>query len=292
MPIYDQTYKPWETQYRVRGRWLAVAAQELRVVRTSPIFRRLFLLSLLPFLIMLFLMVITDLMTTNPSALLREVVRRVQYTNIDARFFKIYLMMTVPFVYVFCLLVGGGSICNDYRNNLLEVYFAKPLTRLEYFFGKLAAVCYMPLLLTIGGSLVLYTLHLITAPVGARAFLSENLWVAGMCIAFPFFVVVPSALLVMACSAMSRSTGWASVIVCALIFLNAAGANMVAMIMRERDYTCLAYVRSVLHMSDLMFGGFTRIDVAWQTIAIGFALLSAICAGTVLWRIRSVDFAS
>lgn len=292
MPILDQTYKPWEPRYRVRGRWLAVAAQEVRVARSSPIYRRLFLLALFPFLICLFILVVTDLMTTNPSALLREVVRRVQYTNIDARFFKIYLMMTVPFVYAFCVFVGGGSICNDYRNNLLEVYFAKPLTRLEYVLGKLAGVCYVPLGLTVGGSLLLFVLHLIMAPMSAREFLAANLWVAGMCIAFSLFVVVPSALLVMACSAMSRSTGWASVIVCALIFLNSAGANIVAFTLRQRDLACFGYLRSVLHMSDLMFGGFTRITVAWQTIAIGFAALSAVCAVLVLRRVRSVDLAS
>lgn len=292
MPIYDQTYKPWETRYRVRGRWLAVAAQELRVARSSPIYRRLFLLSLFQFLICLFILLITDLMTTNPSALLREVVRRVQYTNIDARFFKIYLMMTVPFVYVFCLLVGGGSICNDYRNNLLEVYFAKPLTRPEYFFGKLAAVCYVPLGLTIAGSLVLFLLHLIMAPTSAYDFLAQNLWVAGMCVAFSFFVVVPSALLVMACSALSRSTGWASVIVCALIFFNSAGSNVLAFALRRRNFTCFGYVRSVLHMADLMFGGFTRITVPWQTIASGFVILSIVCVVIVMRRIRSVDIAS
>ena len=292
MPIFDQTYKPWESQYRVRGRWLAVAAQELRVARSSPIYRRLFLLALLPFLICLFILVVTDLMTTNPSLLLREVVKRVQYTNIDARFFKIYLMMTVPFVYLFCLLIGGGSICNDYRNNLLEVYFAKPVTRFEYFFGKLAAVCYVPLGLTVVGSLTLFTLHLIMAPTSAREFLSANLWVAGMCIAFSLFVVVPSALLVMASSALSRSTGWASVIVCALLFFNSAGANVIAFSLRKRDFTCFGYLRSVLHMADLMFGGFTRIAVSWQTIAIGFALLSIVCFVIVMRRIRSVDLAS
>jgi ABC-type transport system involved in multi-copper enzyme maturation permease subunit len=276
----------------VRGRWLAVAAQELRVARSSRIYRRLFLLALLPFLICLFILVVTDLMTTNPSLLLREVVKRVQYTNIDARFFKIYLMMTVPFVYLFCLLIGGGSICNDYRNNLLEVYFAKPVTRFEYFFGKLAAVCYMPFGLTIGGSLVLFALHLIMAPTSAREFLTANLWVAGMCIAFSLFVVVPSALLVMACSALSRSTGWASVIVCALLFFNSAGANVIAFSLRKRDFTCFGYLRSVLHMADLMFGGFTRITVSWQTIAIGFALLSIVCFVIVMRRIRSVDLAS
>lgn len=130
------------------------------------------------------------------------------------------------------------------------------------------------------------------APISAREFLAANLWVAGMCIAFSFSIVIPSALLVMASSALSRSTGWASVIVCALLFLNSAGANIVAMILRKRNYTCFGYARSVLHMSDLMFGGFTRITVPWQTIAIGFAAVSLVCFVIIMRRIRSVDLAS
>ncbi|HRI88596.1 MAG TPA: hypothetical protein PK869_10030 [Candidatus Hydrogenedentes bacterium] len=292
MPIYEQTYKPWDPQYRVRGRWLAVAAQELRIARSAPIYRRLLLLALLPFLICLFILVVTDLMTTNPSALFRNLVRQVQFTNIDARYFKIYLSMTTPFVYLFCLLVGGGSICNDYRNNLLEVYFAKPLTRFEYFFGKLVAVCYVPLGLTVVGSMTLFVLHLILAPASLTEFLSANLWVAPMCVAFSLLLVLPSALLVMACSAMSKSTGWASVIVCALIFMNTASAGVLAEVLDERNLRCLSFVRSIIHMADVMFGGRTWITVPWYYVVAGISTLAMVCALIVLRRIRSVDIAS
>ena len=67
---------------------------------------------------------------------------------------------------------------------------------------------------------------------------------------------------------------------------------MIAFSLRKRDFTCFGYLRSVLHMADLMFGGFTRITVSWQTIAIGFALLSIVCFVIVMRRIRSVDLAS
>ena len=292
MPIFEQTYKPWVSRHGGGGRWRAVAAQELRVARSSPIYRRVLLLSLLPFLICLFILVVTDLMTTNPSALFRTMVRQVQFTNVDARFFKIYLGLVTPFVYLFCLLIGGGSICNDYRHNLLEVYFAKPLSRFEYFLGKLAAVCYVPLGLTIVGSMTLYLLHMLLAPASASDFLAENLWVAPMCVAYSLIIVVPSALFVMACSALSKSTGWASVVVCALVFMNSASAGAAAGILRSRNLVCLSYIRSMIHLGDLLFGGHTRITVTWETIVAGVALLSVVCAIIVLRRIRAVDIAS
>ncbi|MDZ4859393.1 MAG: hypothetical protein SGI88_10470 [Candidatus Hydrogenedentes bacterium] len=292
MPIYEQTYKRWEPRYRARKRWIEVAAQELRVAKSAPIYRRLLLLSLLPFLICLFILVVTDLMTTNPSALMRNIIKQVQFANIDARFFKIYLGMTTPFVYVFCLLIGGGSICNDYRNNLLEVYFAKPLTRFEYFIGKVAAVCYVPLGLTVGGSVTLFLLHVLLAPTSAGEFLSTNAWILPMCVAYSLLFVVPAALLVMACSALSKSTGWASVIVCALIFMNSAAAAVLALVLRERNLICLSFVRSMTHMADLMFGGRTRITVPWTYILVGYVALSLVCAILIFRRIRAVEISA
>jgi len=292
MPVYTQTYKPWEARFGGGARWLTVAAQELRVARTSRLYRRLLMLSALPFLICLFLLVITDLMTTNPSMLFRSVVEQVQFTNVDARFFRVYVSMVTPFAFIFCLLVGGGSICNDSRHNLLEVYFAKPLGKLEYFFGKLAAVCYVPLCLTAGLSLTLFLLHLVFSPMTAVEFVQELYWVPLASVALSLAIVVPAALLVMACSAVSKTTGFASVIVCALVFLNGAFANALAEILRNHNLRCLSFLRSVVYLGDVLFDGRTRITVHWGVVAGGLAMFSLVCAGFVLYRIRNVEIGS
>ncbi|MCC6486075.1 MAG: ABC transporter permease subunit [Candidatus Hydrogenedentes bacterium] len=292
MPIYEQTYRRWETPRLRGGRWLAVAAQELRVARTSALYRRLLLLSCVPFLLCLFLLLVTDLMTANPSMLLRSLVRQVQFTNIDARFFRMYISMATPFAFIFCLLVGGGSICNDHRHNLLEVYFAKPLGKGEYFFGKLAGVCYVPLCVTAAPALGLYLLHMIFSPGTALEFVRDSYWVPGACVALSVAVVVPTALFIMACSAVSRSTGFASVIACALLFMNSAFGNVLAEVLRVQNLRCLSYTRSLVYLGDLLFGDRTRITLHWGFIIAGFAVLSLLCAGVVLRRIRNVEIGS
>ena len=292
MPIYTQTYKPWEARFGRGVRWLTVAAQELRVARTSRLYRRLLMLSALPFLICLFLLVVTDLMTTNPSLLLRSVVRQVQFTNVDARFFRVYISMATPFSFIFCLLVGAGSICNDYRHNLLEIYFAKPLGKLDYFFGKLTAVCYVPLCLTMGLALVLFLLHLLFSPSTAAEFAQELFWVPFACIGLSLAIVVPAALLIMACSAASKSTGFASVIACALLFMNGAFANALSEILRSHNLRCLSLIQSLVYLGDVLFGGRTRITLHWGYVVAGLTLFSICCALVVLRRIRNVEIGS
>jgi len=292
MPIFDQTYKPWAPRFQRRSRWLVVAAQELRIARTSRLYRRLLFLAALPFLICLFILLVTDLMTSNPSMLLRSLVRQVQFTNVDARFFRMYLSMAMPFAFLFCLLVGAGSICNDYRHHLLEVYFAKPLGKLEYFFGKLAAVCYVPVCLTAVPALGLYALHLLFSPTAAVDFVRETYWVPLACMALSAAMVIPAALFAMACSAASKTTGFAAVIACALLFMNGAVGNVLAEVLRVPNMRCIAYIRSLVYLSDLLFGGRTRLTLPWGYVVAGLAVFSLVCAFVVLRRVRNVEIAS
>ena len=289
MPIYEQSYRPWDARFIRRPRWITVAAQELRVARTSRFYRRLLMLAALPFLICLFMLLVTDLMTTNPSLLLRALVRQVRFTSVDDQFFRWYLSMATPFAFLFCLLVGAGSIGNDYRNNLLEVYFAKPLGKLDYFFGKLAAVCYVPLGLTALPALVLFALHMMFSPTTALDFLRESYWVPFACVALSLAMVLPVALFTMACSSLSKTTGYASVIACALLFMNGALGNVLAEILRNQNLRCLSLIRSIVYLGDVMFGSRTRITLPWEYVTAGLTAFSVLCAVLVLRRLRGVE---
>lgn len=292
MPIYQQTYRAWDARAKRRAGWLVVAAQELRVARSAPIWRRLFLVSLFPFIICLLAMVVADLMTTNPSVLFREFVRQVRTLNVDAAFFRMYILLVMPFAFLFCLLMGSGSICNDYRHNLLEVYFAKPLRRFDYFLGKLAAVCYMPLGLTAGATLALYVTHLICAPGVALEFLRSTYWLPPLCVLYSVAVVVPMALFVMACSALCRNSIYASVIACAVLFMNSGIAAVLAEMLDRRNIRCWGFIRAGIHLADQWFGARTRITVDWTYIVAGFAIISIALAILILRRIRAVEIGS
>ncbi|MFA6239648.1 MAG: ABC transporter permease [Candidatus Hydrogenedentales bacterium] len=289
MPIYEQTYKPWKPRGTTRSRWWTVAAQELRVARTSPLFRRLFLLSMLPFMLYVFVLIVVDLMTANPSQLLRAAIQEVHIANIDALFFRTYISLTLPFVFLFCLYIGGGSICNDYRNNLLEVYFAKPLSRFDYFIGKLAAVCCVPLFLTAALSWFLIAFHVLLSPTAGWAFLSANYWVPFACVGYACAVIVPYSLLIMACSSMTKSATGASIVACAILFVNGAMGNALAEILRRPNVRCISLTRCIIYLSDLLFGGRSRITLHWGIVVAGMAAFCLLCVWIAYRRIRAVE---
>lgn len=289
MPIYEQTYKPWERSGTARSRWWTVAAHELRVARATPMFRRLLLLSLLPFMLYVFVLMVVDLMTANPSQLLRSAIQEIRIANVDALFFRLYISLTLPFVFLFCLYMGGGSICNDYRNNLLEVYFAKPLTRLEYFVGKFAAVCCVPFTLTVVLAWFLIAIHVLLSPTAGLIFLRENYWVPFACLAYAASVIIPYSLLIMACSSMTKSATGASIVACAMIFVNSAVGNALGEILRRPNIRCLSLTRCMLHLSDELFGGRSRITVHWGVVVAGMTVFCAICAWIAYRRIRAVE---
>jgi ABC-type transport system involved in multi-copper enzyme maturation permease subunit len=292
MPIYEQTYKPWEAHYGGHRRWLIVMRQELRVANTAPLFRRLLLLSLLPFLLFVFVLLVVNLMTASPSQLIRSAIEEIKFSNVDAPFFRLYLWMTMPFVFLFCLYLGGGSVCSDYQHNLLEVYFAKPLTRLDYFIGKLAAVCFVPLIISVGLCWLLILLHVVMSPTNGFAFLQTSWWVPFSALAWSLSVILPYALITMACSAVSKTTASASIIACAILFTNSAVGNALSEITRRPNIRCLSLTRCMLHLSDLLWGTDTRITLPWEFIVAGMAAVCLVCVVLIFRRIRAVEITS
>src|SRR5205823_2221897 len=62
--------------------------------------------------------------------------RSTVWTLAYAFFFNAQLM----FIMLLVVLAGPGLISSDLRFNALPLYFARPLTRLDYFLGKLGVI--------------------------------------------------------------------------------------------------------------------------------------------------------
>ena len=62
--------------------------------------------------------------------------------------FRQFLEQQEVFVFFITVYAGAGLIANDRRANALQIYLSKPLTRVEYIFGKLAILMTFLLLVT------------------------------------------------------------------------------------------------------------------------------------------------
>ena len=76
------------------------------------------------------------------------------------------------FVFIMTVWLGSALIAEDRRANALQIYLSKPLTRVEYIFGKLAILVTFLLLITWVPAILLLVLEVVFA--GNFTFLQAN----------------------------------------------------------------------------------------------------------------------
>jgi ABC-type transport system involved in multi-copper enzyme maturation permease subunit len=151
MPIFDQGYQHWKGPLAGHPwRWLAIARHGVRVQMKSRIVRILILFAWLPAIGLVVGVALWGLleqksagvlsfakgflppdMTTDPRAY-----RATAWTLMFSFFFKFEMF----FLMLLAVVAGPGLISRDLRFNALPLYFARPLTRLDYFLGKLGVI--------------------------------------------------------------------------------------------------------------------------------------------------------
>jgi ABC-type transport system involved in multi-copper enzyme maturation permease subunit len=151
MPIFDQGYQHW--QGRLSGhawRWLAVARHGIRVQLRGKLVRFLLLAAWVPAVALVVVLALWGLIeqgsesvlgflkpllptsvVANPAAF-RNPVWTIAYST----FFKFELF----FIMLLVVVAGPNLISRDLRFNALPLYLSRPLTRLDYFLGKLGVI--------------------------------------------------------------------------------------------------------------------------------------------------------
>ena len=63
--------------------------------------------------------------------------------------FLLYFSLLFIWVIIYTSFVGSSIISNDMRNNAVILYFSRPLTQLDYFFGKFLSLFTLVLMVTL-----------------------------------------------------------------------------------------------------------------------------------------------
>ena len=112
-------------------------------------------------------------------------------------------------------------IANDRRANALQLYLSKPLTRVEYGFGKLVILAAFLLLVTWVPAIVLLILQVMFA--GNVTFLRANLFLFPAITLFSFsFEVLAISATMLALSSLSNSSRFVGILYTGLIFFTTA----------------------------------------------------------------------
>lgn len=277
MPIYRRTYRSFEGQVQRRFRWVVIVVQELRVLVKSRALLLLTLVALLHCILRLLQVVAYDVIVQDPNNPLAPALRQVRGLVVDSTMFFDFLRLQSSLVFIICIVAGSGMICNDFRNNLMEIYFSKPISWLDYAMGKIATLLLIGLVLTAAPALVLVVLHNLLAP--GLDTLRASYWWPPAIVLFSLVILLPCVLGVLAFSALLRSQNLASISVFMVLAANSAMGVLLAGLLQNRNYLIVSFPMAMNRVGQRLFGDPRLVF----TLGWGWALLfvAAVC----LWAL-------
>ncbi len=291
MPVYRRTYRNFEGEYRRRFRWWLVFRQELRVLGKFRGFLILMLVAQLHTLLRLLQIVAFDVIMQDPNNVLTPLLSQVQAIVVNQRTFYDYVQLQAPMVLLLCLYAGSGMICNDARNNLLDVYFSKPISWWDYVVGKVTALIFLGFSITGLPAIALVLMHNILRP--SVELLNESWWWPGALTVFSLLIVVPCALSILACSSLLRSQGFAAITVFMTIITVSALGGLLANLLRDRDYILLSFPATVYRLGTELFDvPKVRFETGWEislAYVVGVSVLSFV---VVALKVRRSEVAA
>jgi hypothetical protein len=167
MPIFDQGYQHWKGPLAGHAwRWFAIARHGVRVQLKGWIVRILLLLALLPALALIAAVALWGLVEQKSEGVVGLVAsllppdmlvdprayRTAAWTVAYSTFFKVEMF----FIMLLIVVAGPSLISRDLRFNALPLYFARPLTRLDYFIGKLGIIAALVAAVSVGPAVFAY----------------------------------------------------------------------------------------------------------------------------------------
>jgi hypothetical protein len=284
MPVYDQSYRTYHGTLRHRGRWAVIVSQEIRVLLTRRMFIFLLLLGNFHLLARVLWIYVLDVVSKQPGGPFYDMFSQLQFENVGAWVYFDFLRFQSPLIFLTLIYAGSGLICNDFRNNLTDIYFSKPINWRDYVTGKVMALLSIGLSLTAAPALIMAGIHTLFDPTMAavRDSLSNVLPI----LVFSVLMVGSFSLVILASSALTDNGKFAGVAVFLLTFVNAIAAGLIAELLRKVDYLAFAFPVSLNNLGEKLFDD-TRfenpIDVDWYWSA-GYIVAVCLIAIAIISR--------
>lgn len=291
MPVYTRTYRHYEGEFRRHARWLLIVEQELRILVKSKIFMLLCMGAFLHWLMRLFQIISYDVIMQDPNHPLAAALQQAQFLVVREQSFFDFLRIQAPLVLLTTLLAGSGMICNDFRNNLMEVYFSKPISWRDYSLGKVMSLVLIGLVFTALPGVILVVLHNLLAPGWDT--LSETFWWPLEIVGFSLVIVMPCALGVLACSALLQSQNYAAIAVFMIAAADSVMGGLLFAFLRDPNYLIVSLPMAINRVGQAMFHQQNPIfPLHWGWSFAYLAAVCLVCLFIVFRRVRRAEVAA
>jgi ABC-2 type transport system permease protein len=275
-PIHDQGYRLYGGQRTPPGRaWSVIAAAGIRTLISKRTFIALLLLAWLPFIVRT---VQIYAATSLPQA---------AFLAPDAQMFRQFLQQQEVFLFFITVYAGAGLIATDRRANALQIYLSKPLSRIEYIFGKLTILATFLLFVTWVPAVFLLLIQIMFS--GSFKFFLNNLFLFPAITIFSFIQVIAVASAMLALSSLSNSSRYVGVLYTGLIFFLQALYGIVFAITRDSRLAWISPAVDINRIGDAIFSVPTRLQLSVPIACVVVVLLILASAVILEKRVRGVE---
>ncbi len=237
MPIFDQGYQHWSGKLSGHGwRWLAITRHGVRVGMKNRFVRYLLYSSWVPALALVTMLSLWGLLERR-SNLITTFVQFMEFLQpgmvADPQHFRIdvwrlsygyFLKTELWFSMIMILLIGPSLISQDLRFNALPLYFSRPLRRVDYFVGKLGVIVAFVGLVMIVPSVVAYIFGLLFSL--DITIIRDTFGILLSSILYGLIITLSAGLLILALSALSRSSRYVALFWLGIWFVSGITASI------------------------------------------------------------------
>ncbi|RLE05185.1 MAG: hypothetical protein DRI99_02630, partial [Candidatus Aminicenantes bacterium] len=217
MTVREKGYTHWEGELKEsRWVWFPLTRLGIKMAFQKRFFKLFYFSTFLPALIFLAGIYISERLEDFRFMLRGSPA----FLKITPNYFKIYLSNSL-FLFILVLVmifVGGGLIADDLRFNALQLYFARPLRKIDYVIGKMATLSFFILLLSLVPGVLFILFKLLFA--GNLVFLRHYPWLPLAVVGYSLVLTLFFAAYALALSALSRNNRYASLMIFGVYFIS------------------------------------------------------------------------
>jgi ABC-type transport system involved in multi-copper enzyme maturation permease subunit len=276
VPIHDQGYRRYGGEKAPHGRaWAVIASAGIRAMFRKRAFLGLLLLSWAPF----FVRAVQIYAAANlPQA---------AFLAPTPEMFSDFLMQQNTFVFFVAVYVGSGLIASDRRANALQIYLAKPLSRAEYIFGKLAVLLAFLLLVTWVPAIMLLLVQVMFA--GNVTFFVDHIHLFPAITLSAFLQALTVSAAMLALSSLSKSSRYVGILYAGVIFFTQAMYRVLYEVTRDSSWAWVSFIANMWQVNAVIFRMRPLYATPWPVSLAVLLGVIAVSAWILEKRVRGVE---
>lgn len=287
MTIKEKGYTHWDGELKDgRFPWWPITRFGIKLTFKRKFFKFVLALTLIPSLIWLVFIYVSERLE-DFSFLVRG--DQTEFLNVDPAFFKTYftnefLLFMMIMILVFC---GAGLISDDLKHNALQLYFARPLKKRDYLFGKAAVIFFFLFILTLVPGLIFIIMKLIFA--GNLKFISSYPWLPLSIVVYSLLLTSFFALYTLLLSSVGKNRRYVAILIFGIYIFSDIFSGIFKEIFHSQYFYLLSIKSNLQQVGAVLFDQRTPWNVPWYYSLLAIAAICLFSAYMLKRKVRGVE---